>query len=333
MTNCERAKNNSDRPSVVSREELSRALSTFTNSKNYFVGFANIRSGRRRSEVFRRRRLATLVKPSFRSLAGKHAFAENGQDYEGFKGKLCIGRVHEHRLWGGIHGFLFFRRRGGRVEPRVASCQSPNYFFKKGPPPIAREETSVPIGYEDAGTSAVTSQKRIHERGSVAFTRPSNLHTISVYVLLNLDQSSSSHALPNRSLTLTLDLFVVGADSVSRVFLAGEEKGSTMTKGSQSQASTTASSARGSAAGAALPRSASAGAPPKGTGGSGLRRRRTTSTGSGSGSGSYRSGNSNMLRFYTDDAPGLKITPTVVLVMSLCFIGVSPIRCWPCNFL
>eukprot|EP00850_Spirogloea_muscicola_P025159 SM002345S07994 [mRNA] locus=s2345:61:201:+ [translate_table: standard] len=28
-----------------------------------------------------------------------------------------------------------------------------------------------------------------------------------------------------------------------------------------------------------------------------------------------------MLRFYTDDAPGLKITPTVVLVMSLCFIG------------
>lgn len=93
-----------------------------------------------------------------------------------------------------------------------------------------------------------------------------------------------------------------------------------MTKGSQSQASTMASSARGSAAGAALPRSSSAGAPPKGTGGSGLRRRRTTSTGSGGGSGSYRSGN-NMLRFYTDDAPGLKITPTVVLVMSLCFIG------------
>lgn len=28
-----------------------------------------------------------------------------------------------------------------------------------------------------------------------------------------------------------------------------------------------------------------------------------------------------MLRFYTDDAPGLKITPTVVLVMSVCFIG------------
>lgn len=28
-----------------------------------------------------------------------------------------------------------------------------------------------------------------------------------------------------------------------------------------------------------------------------------------------------MLRFYTDDAPGLKISPTVVLVMSLGFIG------------
>ncbi|XP_024403916.1 uncharacterized protein [Physcomitrium patens] len=95
-----------------------------------------------------------------------------------------------------------------------------------------------------------------------------------------------------------------------------------MAKGSQSQASTTASSARGSASGGPIPRTSSAGAPPKGTGGSGLRRRRTTSTGSGGGGGgSMRSGNSNMLRFYTDDAPGLKITPTVVLVMSLCFIG------------
>lgn len=104
-------------------------------------------------------------------------------------------------------------------------------------------------------------------------------------------------------------------------FFVEEERKFAMAKGSQSQASTTASSARGTATGGALPRSSSSGAPPKGTGGSGLRRRRTTSTGSGGGSGSYRSGNSNMLRFYTDDAPGLKITPTVVLVMSLCFIG------------
>jgi protein transport protein SEC61 subunit beta len=50
----------------------------------------------------------------------------------------------------------------------------------------------------------------------------------------------------------------------------------------------------------------------------GMRRRRTGTAGGysgGSGAGS------NMLRFYTDDAPGLKMTPTVVLVMSLCFIG------------
>mmetsp|Transcript_453 Transcript_453/g.637 ORF Transcript_453/g.637 Transcript_453/m.637 type:complete len:106 (-) Transcript_453:257-574(-) len=32
-------------------------------------------------------------------------------------------------------------------------------------------------------------------------------------------------------------------------------------------------------------------------------------------------GAGNMFRFYTDDAPGLRITPVVVLVMSLCFIG------------
>ncbi|KAK7347149.1 hypothetical protein VNO80_21676 [Phaseolus coccineus] len=54
----------------------------------------------------------------------------------------------------------------------------------------------------------------------------------------------------------------------------------------------------------------------------GMRRRRlgagSSSASVGSGSGS---GGSNMLRFYTDDAPGLKISPTVVLVMSLCFIG------------
>ncbi|XP_074303548.1 uncharacterized protein LOC141637994 [Silene latifolia] len=55
----------------------------------------------------------------------------------------------------------------------------------------------------------------------------------------------------------------------------------------------------------------------------GIRRRRTTSTGSSSGSGSgagFETGR-NMLRFYTDDAPGLKVSPTAVLVMSLFFIG------------
>ena len=36
-----------------------------------------------------------------------------------------------------------------------------------------------------------------------------------------------------------------------------------------------------------------------------------------------------MLRFYTDDAPGLKITPLVVLVMSLGFVGfVTLLHIW-----
>ncbi|KAG1365678.1 protein transport protein Sec61 subunit beta [Cocos nucifera] len=55
----------------------------------------------------------------------------------------------------------------------------------------------------------------------------------------------------------------------------------------------------------------------------GMRRRRLGGGGGGSAGGGFGGGaaGSNMLRFYTDDAPGLKMTPTVVLVMSLCFIG------------
>ncbi|PKA51899.1 Protein transport protein Sec61 subunit beta [Apostasia shenzhenica] len=56
----------------------------------------------------------------------------------------------------------------------------------------------------------------------------------------------------------------------------------------------------------------------------GMRRRRLGGGGGGGGGGSgtfSAAGSSNMLRFYTDDAPGLKMSPTVVLVMSLCFIG------------
>ncbi|KAL3694911.1 hypothetical protein R1sor_008562 [Riccia sorocarpa] len=70
---------------------------------------------------------------------------------------------------------------------------------------------------------------------------------------------------------------------------------------------------------------AASGAPPRGSAAaSSLRRRRTLSSGAssaGGGGGGGYGNNSNMLRFYTDDAPGLKISPTVVLVMSLCFIG------------
>jgi protein transport protein SEC61 subunit beta len=50
-----------------------------------------------------------------------------------------------------------------------------------------------------------------------------------------------------------------------------------------------------------------------------LRRRRTTS-GSGASAGGGGAGG-NMLQFYTDDAPGLKISPNVVLVMSIGFIA------------
>ncbi|KAK8955435.1 Protein transport protein Sec61 subunit beta [Platanthera guangdongensis] len=88
-----------------------------------------------------------------------------------------------------------------------------------------------------------------------------------------------------------------------------------MAKGtSQSQ---TASSAGGTAAPVK--------AGPRGTAPSvaGMRRRRLGGGGGGGSSASFGggSGGSNMLRFYTDDAPGLKMSPTIVLVMSLCFIG------------
>ncbi|KAL2536564.1 protein transport protein Sec61 subunit beta-like [Forsythia ovata] len=46
-----------------------------------------------------------------------------------------------------------------------------------------------------------------------------------------------------------------------------------------------------------------------------LRRRRTTSGGAAGGT------SGTMLQFYTDDAPGLKISPNVVLVMSIGFIA------------
>lgn len=46
-----------------------------------------------------------------------------------------------------------------------------------------------------------------------------------------------------------------------------------------------------------------------------LRRRRASSSGAAGGAGG------TMLQFYTDDAPGLKISPNVVLVMSIGFIA------------
>ncbi|CAO2205763.1 unnamed protein product [Urochloa humidicola] len=39
------------------------------------------------------------------------------------------------------------------------------------------------------------------------------------------------------------------------------------------------------------------------------------------GGGFSGGGGNNMLRFYTDEVPGLRLSPTMVLVMSICFIG------------
>ena len=58
-------------------------------------------------------------------------------------------------------------------------------------------------------------------------------------------------------------------------------------------------------------------APPRGSAAAAasLRRRRTTGGAAAGGA------SGNMLQFYTDDAPGLKISPNVVLVMSIGFIA------------
>ncbi|XP_057535696.1 protein transport protein Sec61 subunit beta-like isoform X1 [Amaranthus tricolor] len=58
-------------------------------------------------------------------------------------------------------------------------------------------------------------------------------------------------------------------------------------------------------------------APPRGSAAAAasLRRRRTTSGGAAGGA------SGTMLQFYTDDAPGLKISPNVVLMMSIGFIA------------
>ncbi|XP_057971160.1 protein transport protein Sec61 subunit beta [Malania oleifera] len=88
-----------------------------------------------------------------------------------------------------------------------------------------------------------------------------------------------------------------------------------MARGSSQSQTSSSSTSRPGPVGAAPRGSAAATA--------GMRRRRIG--GSAGASGNFSGGGggtgSNMLRFYTDDAPGLKITPTVVLVMSVCFIG------------
>lgn len=62
-------------------------------------------------------------------------------------------------------------------------------------------------------------------------------------------------------------------------------------------------------------------APPRGSAAAtaNMRRRRTSNAGAGAGASGGAAG--TMLQFYTDDAPGLKISPNVVLVMSIGFIA------------
>ncbi|XP_057496571.1 protein transport protein Sec61 subunit beta-like [Actinidia eriantha] len=60
-------------------------------------------------------------------------------------------------------------------------------------------------------------------------------------------------------------------------------------------------------------------APPRGSAAAAaanLRRRRATS-----GGGAAAGASGTMLQFYTDDAPGLRISPNVVLVISIGFIA------------
>lgn len=51
------------------------------------------------------------------------------------------------------------------------------------------------------------------------------------------------------------------------------------------------------------------------------RRKGGSSSSSAAGGGASGGGAGSMLQFYTDDAPGLKISPNVVLIMSIGFIA------------
>ncbi|CAH8320086.1 unnamed protein product [Eruca vesicaria subsp. sativa] len=66
------------------------------------------------------------------------------------------------------------------------------------------------------------------------------------------------------------------------------------------------------------------GVPQRGSAAAAASMRRRKPSGSGGGGGASGGGGGaagSMLQFYTDDAPGLKISPNVVLVMSIGFIA------------
>ncbi|KAG2326229.1 hypothetical protein Bca52824_008958 [Brassica carinata] len=63
------------------------------------------------------------------------------------------------------------------------------------------------------------------------------------------------------------------------------------------------------------------GAPQRGSAAAAASMRRRKPSGSGGGASGGGGAAGSMLQFYTDDAPGLKISPNVVLVMSIGFIA------------
>ncbi|XP_010506445.1 PREDICTED: protein transport protein Sec61 subunit beta [Camelina sativa] len=63
------------------------------------------------------------------------------------------------------------------------------------------------------------------------------------------------------------------------------------------------------------------GAPQRGSAAATASMRRRKPGGGASGGGASGGAAGSMLQFYTDDAPGLKISPNVVLIMSIGFIA------------
>merc|ERR1711998_804314 len=86
-----------------------------------------------------------------------------------------------------------------------------------------------------------------------------------------------------------------------------------MAKGSMSSQSTNVNKGGSSAAGAMSKASM-----PRGAGGGAMKRSKPSAAGQMLGANQAGGG---ILRFYTDDAPGLKIGPVTVLVVSLIYIG------------
>ena len=77
----------------------------------------------------------------------------------------------------------------------------------------------------------------------------------------------------------------------------------------------------GQVGGGQLTKRAGSGASPRPASGGAMAKRASTARRPTSRSSGGGGGGNGILRFYTDDAPGLKIGPTTVLVLSLLFIA------------